>query len=483
MAKKDAQVFPRDEVERARWLTTAERVRILEREHEQDILDHFYEQIDPARIGSWGRPTRALNMLGSFASQLAVLYDDRPKVSNPDLTPEGEAALGDLDPFRLHKAHQKFVLGLRENLLHVRWSPGVPGSAPPGLDVRLVHPNRVVLTAPPSSPSVPVRVEEARERWDPIRGKWKWVWDCWSIEDPKAPYFKVEEEGANGRRKDVTAVYLRDSAPSAYPYVDPLTSHPYLPWTLAHAEPTCGLWDETAWDELVQGTYDSSLLATMYLHVCKNSSWSQGYGIDVEIPGMSTAGSGASASHRVPLDYSSMLLLRSKGDKASVGSLAQPSDPQAVIASIRSYTQMVVESMGMTGSDVEVSASAASGVAIQLRRDAVRRLQASYEAEARRSDLDFLRKCCLVTNLFSGPDVPPLPTEGWEITYTGLPFSREEEAERLAMWERRIALGLASRVDVLLSEHPEWTREQAIERLTEIRNENALTGGPTAGSV
>lgn len=461
-------VLPASDEDRLRWEISKLRHRMLEGAYLRDLQTHMAKHLDPARLDAWGPPTMALNAFKAFIDQLAVLYDAEPAVSNPDLTPEAASYLNSLNLFCRHKQHQRYVLGLRESLLRIHWLPGNQ-AASPGIAVRIVTPDAVVVTALASAPTAPIRIEEAVWRVDPMTKAGGWTWDLWSIEDPANPYFRIEQDDGQGQRKDVTAKYVADPT---YAYIDPDSGHPYLPWVLCHAEDSGRLWSPTEWHELVSGSMDIGLLASFWIHVVKDASWSQKVGIDVDLAGLSPAGAGATSRQRVSTDPASLLMFRSLGDRSgSLNSLQTSADPKAIIEAIVIFARMIGESMGLSAADVERS-QAESGVAIQLRRDAIRRMQARFAPQFRKGDLEMLRKVAMISNTFAPAGTPLLPTSGWSITYPGLPYSREEMAERFAALRERVEFGVASKVDVILAEHPNWTREQAVAELTRIQAEN-----------
>lgn len=474
--------YPTDPEDRERWEKARLMLRMLGDKHTLDLKKNQAQYLDPARLDAWGPPTLALNPFRSVIIQLAVLYDQDPIVQNVEpLSPEQATWMAALQPFRIARRHQAYVLALRESLYRISWSPPTAAS-PAGIDIREVTPDHVVVTASPVAPTVPLRIEEAVCR-TPLNGKKesRAVWDCWDISDPTRPTFSIEED-IGGERKDVTRVFVE---PVPYPYVDPSSGLPYLPYVVYHAEAHGCIWDPWGWGALVAGALDMSLLASFWIHVVKSASWQQKYGMDTELAGLSTADvpSGAAAGaagkgvsrQRVTTDPASILMFNSKGDKqGSVNTLQASADPKAIIDAIMDYSRMIAESSGLSASDVELSAGS-SGVAIQIRRDAVRRLQKAYEPHFRMGDEELLSKVALISNLF-GEGAPVLPTTGWQVSYPGLPYSREEDAERLAGWDARIKLGLASRVDALMALSG-LTREEASVALNRIASENRVFTG------
>lgn len=466
-------VLPPSREDQARWEATRLRRRIMTAQGwELDLGQHMAKHLDPARMEAWGPPSLALNMYKSVVSQLSVLYTANPVVQNPALTPEGEEWLQSQNIWSQHSRLCREVIGLREGLIRLAWNPGHHAS-PGGITLRRVNPDYVVAYASPLAPTVPLRIEEAVQRRDPHTKEEVWTWDVWDISDQYAPVFQIVED--TKERKDVTHQYAPDMA-GHYPYVDLESGVPYLPWVMYHAEDTGGLWGWGEWSELVHGTMDLAVLASFWIHSVKDASWAQKYGLNVRLRGMSTAGQGKAARSRISTDPASILLFETDaGQAGGLGSFAQSADPNAIIDAIRKYVTMVSTSMGLSASDLEV-AQAESGVAIQLRQSAIRRMQKQYTPHFRRGDQELLHKVAMITNLYSGDQAPPLPTSGWEVSYPALPMSKEELHDLFELRGRELDLGLISRVDILMERNPGMTREQALDKLQQIQREQALLG-------
>ncbi len=66
-----------------------------------------------------------------------------------------------------------------------------------------------------------------------------------------------------------------------------------------------------------------------------------------------------------------------------------------------------------------------------------------------------------------------LPETGWRVRYHGLPLSLEERRMEIEEWERRVELGVASKVDLLM--RLEGISEDAARaRLERIRRDSTL---------
>ena len=119
---------------------------------------------------------------------------------------------------------------------------------------------------------------------------------------------------------------------------------------------------------------------------------------------------------------------------------------------------------------------AESGYAIALKRETVRRLQKSSEAQFERADKEVLAVSAALLNANEGGS---LPESGYSIRYMALPPTPTERAARVEECKAKFESGLASPVDFILAENPGMEREESIAHLETIRRERALF--PQAG--
>jgi len=453
-----------------RWRATKLRRRLLEGAWQRDLQEHMAHHLEAARQAAWGPATQALNLFRSVVTQLAVMYEVVPTVRNPNLDETQAQYLMSMNLFSKHKQHQKNVIGLRESFIRVHWDSETHVSKS-GVSLRLVTPDCLVVFASPQQPTVPLRIEEAVMRKDPTTKETIPTWDVWDILNPEAPFYRIESNDAHGKRADISSKWGVDSSSEAYRFRWE-DGRPYLPWVRYSAEDTGKMWDTYGWNELVWATLDLGLLMTFYLHTSKNASWDQKFGLDVMLAGgKSTKNESTATRNAVGTDPSSILLFESRGDKpGSLSSFTTPADPKGQIEAIQIYARAVTDSLGLVGGESQMTQSQ-SGIAIQLRRDAVRRQQAGFEVQARVSDLELLQKVSSISNIFSPEGTPLLPVEGWSIAYPGIPMTREEILEMLEVRQREVDLGLASLADLYMDRHPGVTRQEAMAALREVAKE------------
>ena len=438
------------------------RRRLLDGTWDQDLRDYIGAHIDATRQDSWGEPSKAVNLLRSVVTQLSATYDEAPQVRHPDR--EDLAHLSGL--FDLHQRHEDMVIAMRESAVRVGWTSETHLTRS-GLFTRLVSPEALVIEAADGSPGVPAVIRELRTRVHPETGKAGQYWDVWDIRDAGAPSFRIIATGKDGR--DSTLAFAPDMEDD-YPFRD-AEGAPFLPWVLYHAQDTGMIWDAYSWDELVSGTLATGLMFTLFAHAVKDASWVQKWGLNVQLAGMEATGEGSATRTRVSTDPASILLFNTSGDgAASLGSFPLPADPLKLIEAIRAYQIMVCEGLGIGKIDIQ---SAQSGTAIQIRRDQIRDLTVRAEPQFRKGDLELLRKAAQIFNLFGTG--AKLPTDGYQIAYSGVPLSMEEQTTGLARDLALVAQGLMSKADVLMNMHPGMTRIEAAQRLDEIRRENRAT--------
>ena len=128
--------------------------------------------------------------------------------------------------------------------------------------------------------------------------------------------------------------------------------------------------------------------------------------------------------------------------------------------------------MGIHPDDLTPTTSS-SGVAIQLKRSAQRRVALSYVPSFRAADERLFSLMARTNNLFYEGAVQ-LPVEGWRIDYT---LPETSSAEFLADFERDkelVALGFKSMVDVAMKLYGLDTPGEALDRLEEVQRMNAM---------
>lgn len=433
------------------------RLRLLTGEWQDDLARHMSQHFDPIRERIVGRPDASTNLLESVTGQLSALYDRQPVLAHEDegavqlatglLAEAGWASIG--------ATYQQYTLGIRE--CHLR-----PSLGPKGLVLRIVTPDCVEAEAAPDDPDMPIRLTEARVR--NLGGRDEWFWDRFDLRDPEAPSYQIIR-ARDG--EDVTTAFL----PSAeYPQVFRLPDgEPVLPYATYHARRTGRLYNWRTGIEAVEGTLTTAVLWSWWLHSVRDSAWAQRWTLDARLRGGNVTGSGSSGAATVSTDPSSVMQFASDGDRASIGQWNPPVDPLTLGTAIAEWEQRLLVHYDLSPADVQArSGTPTSGYSISLQRSAVRRVQQKIQPEFLRGDLQMLRILSAATSMSS----TPLPSEGWSISYPGQPRSLEEIRGDLERHTLLIEAGLESRVDAYMDIHAGISREQAIEQLRRIADEN-----------
>ena len=466
MASTSPVLIPADPADAARWEHTRVRRRMLDGHWEQDISQRLNERLTPGRSYNLGRPVQSLNLFASTVRQLAVQYDAAPTVHHPDL----DEAQQDRWKHLMAEAHlwsimqraSESVIGLRECFMQVEWV-AIPYHPEGGeVVVSPLTPDTVVTVTRPGDPDDVLVLKAARCY--TVDGDSIPAWAVWDISNPDQPHFRVED--ASGR--DITVRVVRD--PQPWPYLKE-GGQPYLPFVKYRAQDTADPWDAYALSELVHAALDTAILWTAWGKCVLDASWSQRWVIDLMLQGMSISGSGAAVTGSVETDPTSILAFTSRGDKpGSVGQYNTPVDPAAMALSIVTFQASVLSNIGIHPADLEAGHTAQSGVAIQLKRSAQRRLALRMLPQFRQGDVELLGLMASISNTFGETSYP---TEGWELTYHLPEASVDEFIAELDRDERMVRLGFISKVDLMQKYRPELSREQAREALLEVAQDNA----------
>lgn len=439
-----------------RWEKTRLRRRLLEGCWKQDIVYYMSLHLDKTRQGAWGEPSQSMNLYKSIVQQLAVIYNETPQVSNADMDELQEEYLKEMNLFSKAQQHSEYVIGLRDSIYRIYWNPRLNK-----VELRLVTPDYVLVETDPYSPQTPIKISEAVER--EYQGEEIYTWEVWDISNPESPSLKIFSEDM----KDNLTGYFLGEAP--YLFINPVTKQPFLPYVIYHAQDTGECFDDDSWSELVHGTLEVALLWSFWIHIVKDASWAQKYGIDVDLQGLSTKPGQERAS--ISTDPASILMFKSKdGQSGSLNSMQVSLDPKSVADSILQYSSAIMENLGLLGADLQKS-STQSGVSIQIRKDAIRLWQKRFEPMFRLGDKEMLEKVSLISNLFAPEGFPILPITGYDIKYTAIEKTQAEIQELISYNESMLRMGLKSKVDMLM-ELEGITREQAVMKLEQIKKDS-----------
>ena len=457
--------MPHDSMEEgARRMHTAQRLRMLTGEWEEDVKVHRKKHFVGTRDDVQGPTDLSTNTLRTYVSEIGQLYARPPEAIGDAGGEDLIEAVSDGGWWQLAIRNMHYVLGMNEMLVRPSWSEA------DGWVFRLVTPDLVYMEASPDDPDVPWYVVEARPReWPVGSGKTVWTWDESDVRGAE-PTFRILLPQGNDEPLDITEEIEGQAFDgSAYPYTRK-DGRSVVPYTLYHRQRTGLLLN--AWDgrEMVEGTLTVAVLWTMWQHVVRDASWPQRVLLGGYVRGLSDTGKPEYSEHQaVTTDPSSILQVANDGtEKASIGQW-MANDPKVLGEAIYHFELRLGRHYGMGGDDFQ-RGSAESGYAISLRRAAVREQQLILEPQFRRGDEQLLELCAVIANTAG----KSYPEEGYRITYPGLPQSAAEVAAAIEGHERRIGMGVESVVDVYRDDHPGTTREEAVKALLEIQAEKRL---------
>jgi len=369
---------PSDPAEAARWEHTRLRRRLLDGQWKRDLEQRLQDHLGTVRRVAWGPPDLSANPYRVICRELSTLYLSPPVVRHDQagdaLAPLiGESGLiASSGLWSTMTRYQSWVIGCREYLTRV--STTTAGE----LRYRPVAPDMVIAESSLDAPDVPLMVRELRLRTLPGSKKRPiWTWDVLDVRDPKSPTYRVHEAGTDGGLgNDITASATRSDGQLSgdrYPYRR-ADGTPILPYVMHHAEHLGDrLWDPFEGLETLEGSMNLAVLLSFWLHLVKDASWPQRWGINVTPDGIEVVDDEGNARRiEIVTDPAVLLILRQvmEGVTPSVGQFQPGGDPVALLQAIESYSARLAQDAGVSGSDLQrMSADPRSGYAISLSND------------------------------------------------------------------------------------------------------------------
>lgn len=458
----DTPPAPPDAADALRWEESRRRERMLSGRWKTDLEDALVKLFGLTRRPIIGRKSLAENPFRNLCNQLACNYIDAPMIAHPSGEyPELLAGGGILDQASLClllRRLQPRLIGLREMLIHVAWSPeqGRPV-------LRLVRPDTVTAQSRQSNPGTPVALQELRWRGG------RWCWDVYSIDG--APFFRVLDAE---QKQDLTADILGGSYEGdAYPYRYN-DGRPFLPYTMYHASCRERLWDPYEGIEVVDGTLDLACAYTYQNHTLFKAAFPQRWALNAHVQGVAASPDGRRTE--VPTDPTGLLHLGTEADlpqgaPVQIGQWGPGADPEMIARVIAKMRAAIATFDGIGGGAlVENSSNPMSAEALVLSNEGRREAQRRYSGELEPSDLELIGKIAAVSNLEGLTD---FPESGYQIRYRAIPLSASEQDARRRHASEMVASGRWSIVDAYLHENPGLLRSEAVAALERIAAENA----------
>ena len=482
-AVSDIPPLPSQEDETRRTHSRLRR-RLLEGQWKQDLENKARQFFPSATVERFGNLDISRNLFGTITRQLAVQYDNPPRVSHADADVDEFATRVREDGlWAIGARNARNVIGMREGLLRTDYT------AERGeLLYRAVPSDLVYCEANPDNPDQPTLIVEARlasiDLGDNRGAQDRWTWDVLDLRDPQEPSYRVLLPGNRAdleSAKDITEQVLGGTFSGGdYPYL--VEGEPVLPYALYHAARTGQLWNWTENTEQVEATLLIACFWTFFGYLCRDAAYSQRWAIGVTLGGGAVRGSGKAARKEVHLDPTAIATFTE--DVPGGGRLGQfgaSVDPERYELAIASYERATLSHSGLSPDDFQKSGGAAeSGYAIALKRETVRRLQKASEAQFERADKEVLALSAALLNANEGGS---LPESGYSLRYMAVPPTPSERKARVEEATALFEVGLASPVDIILAQHPGMERAEAIAHLETIRSERALFPGVGGGQV
>jgi hypothetical protein len=439
-----------------------------------DLKRRLQDEVGSTRAAVFKFADVSHNLLLSICDSLAQSYVRPPIITNPE---DAEAligkdgALATAGYFALMSRVERDLYALREMLINVSVSPGGQ------LVLRPVSPDNVIARADHNVPDRAVEVAELRLRHVEGVGQ-VWCYDVYSIGG--VPVYRVVGAGGEHTGKDLTveALGVPPMVGDAYPFRDE-EGDPVLPYVFYHAQKTGSLWDAYAFSDLVDGTQSLGVMYSYLRHVMRSASWPQRVSIGLEVAGLNTALDGR--AREIVTDPASLLQMTTIDGFEGQGFLHQfdaGGDPSSIMDTISRYERGLVAAAGVPAADFQrISGDPKSGYAISLTREGLRemqrRVQPQLQGDGFNGDTGLLRLCAIMLNRHaeSVGEAMGLPERGYEITYQGVPETKEEkEAARKGVIELLDA-GLMSPVQAYQELNPGTTEEEARVALDQIQQD------------
>lgn len=474
-------IAPNDDT-RARWSHTEQRRKLIQGTWSDLLEEELYRHLPADRRESWGVADMSSNALEQVTRQLSQLYHEQPKV-----TVEPDQDISDLIGrngyvtqagfFQLMQRVQQYTLAMRECCVRIDVTPPDTDARVAGITYRIVTPDFVYAESHADAPDTMVYYQEYRLRYNHIEDEYEWVCDiidCKDLNEPKFGMYKIKSDGSIG--EDVSDMYMGSPAltGSNYPYrgSDGL---PFIPVQLYHAEKTSQLFNPYDGATCFFGTLSSAVLFSFYLHLVRDSCWSQKYISNLHLAGQNSVDQEfAARRNTVTTDPSSILVFTSDPDNTTqpmIGSFEPSADPLKMLESITAYEARIASSSGITGGNVlKTSGDPRSGYAISLDRSQVREVQKKFAPVFRLNDEELIAKTAKLCNRYLKTN---LPEKGYRVQYQQLQMSPEETKELRTDVIEKLKNGLISPVDAIMILNPDLDEIGAKNELMRIRKERA----------
>jgi len=455
-------VFPPDEQRRVQ----SQSVRYdIAMEDSKEVLDeHLKDYLSPEVLLTWGEPDRARNALASVSHALSTPghYGRAPMVVAPDqsvadrLNDEMGAVWSGLQ----HAEFLAYACGSVATRLELMVEDE-DGDADLILHVVPAHQCWAVAGRHPARPAVFRQLRVVTASVLGAEPKELYAWSEWDVRDLAAPVYRIVEARPDGQLgEDLTEQVIPGLG--AYPYLR-ADGRPYMPWAIDRSHDTGDLWNWKRGGGAARGSLMAMMLSTATNVAALRATGKVTLMIACKPVNTRTVHDANGASVQTfDAQPGAFLALEptSPGTQPSVVEVGEVDTLPALSAYTDKYIANLAQDMGVTPSDaMRTGANPASGAALTITNETKRLEQRRRGPLARRADEHRLRTAAHLLGLSA---------EGIGVLYDEIELSSQEVAADLAVDEKEIALGITSRVDVLMRRRPGLSRDQAIRELQRI---------------
>ena len=452
-------VFPPHEQERV--LSQGIRYQIA-MEDVRDLLDeHIRGYLSPEISESWGEKDTSRNALAAIGHQLATPghYGRSPLVLGVDAE-RLNAAVSGLWPAKQFIEYLAYTCGSVAQRLEVDDDGDL---------VLVVVPAHLCWAESGANPKKPVLIRELRvvEVVTAEQGRTHaYAWREWDIRDPANPVCRWVEAKANGKLGEDLTPQL---GAIEYVWKTP-EGKPYLPWVIDRSFDVGDLWNHKRGRGTARGTLTGMMLTSAATAIALRSTGKVALVFDARPLGQTVQSSGGVATISLEAQPGAIVFLeRLKAEnQPSVSEIGEVDTLGVVAQYAKDYGAQLAQDMGISPSDVvRTGANPASGAALQITNEGKRQEQRRRGEIARQADLHMLRCAAWLKGL---------SIEGLGVQYYELELSTTEMEAKARTDQAELAMGIVSQVDVLMSRRPGLTREQALEHLRRVRQDEAEVG-------
>lgn len=264
----------------------------------------------------------------------------------------------------------------------------------------------------------------------------------------------------------------------AYPWTD--GDEPYIPAVLFHAAETGYLLDWETGTDVAHASVGLCVDYTSAQHAHADASWPQRGIIDGEIEGVevhNVAPGQTSQARSVKVSDPSVIMeVRSNGERqAREFQWSTSADPEMLLRYCRVRAQGIAAAAGIRTPEVTRAASdIRSGYSLAVSREAMAELQLKFKQVFGAADRELLHKAAL---MLGEPSTGP---EAWTVRYRPLRWAGAEQAQLVVQVGQARAAGLMTRLEGVLTLHPDLTEDEAREMIDEIDAEGPPPALPGA---